>query len=142
MHLLKMMLSQNSSQWGRMILNRINTLLWFDLIRKGHTILDIIESHITCSNHVNNSISFIHIRFPLLQGLCAIWIRSNQVKSSNQIRSNQNNIHQFTMIQNYANDIKPHQFTSMSHLPLCLPSFGAFYYRIMLRDPKSKSVLG
>jgi hypothetical protein len=50
--------SQNSGKWVRIILNCVDTLIWFDLIRKIQTIFDIIESYITWSNRVNNSISF------------------------------------------------------------------------------------
>jgi len=53
--------SQNSGELARMIMNRVDKLISFDMKIKGRTLLDIIELYITRSNHANDSISFAHI---------------------------------------------------------------------------------
>jgi hypothetical protein len=54
----------------------------------------------------------------------------NQVKLPIKLES-----HQFTMIQNYTNDIESHQFISVDPY-LC------FYCRVVLRDSELESELG
>jgi hypothetical protein len=53
--------SQNSGELARMIMNRVDKLISFDMKIKGRTLLDIIELYITHPNHANDSISFAHI---------------------------------------------------------------------------------
>jgi hypothetical protein len=53
--------SQNSGELARMIMNRVDKLISFDMKIKGRTLLDIIELYITRPNHANDSISFAHI---------------------------------------------------------------------------------
>jgi hypothetical protein len=59
--LFDLMPSQNSGELARMIMNRVDKLISFDMKIKGRTLLDIIELYITRPNHANDSISFAHI---------------------------------------------------------------------------------
>ena len=68
--------SQNSGESERIIESCVDSLMWFDIVKKIRKILDFIESHITRTNRVNDSMTFVHIWSLLLQGQCAIWIRS------------------------------------------------------------------